>query len=72
MKIIQMGDKSLINPPIHFICKRCGCIFECYKNECSKMFKSSMHYYYYECPTCEANVFVETDDGWLNGGVYGL
>ena len=72
MEIIQMGDKSRANPPIRFACKKCGCIFECTKNECSIMFEDSIRYYYYECPTCETNIFVRTDEVWFDGGSYGL
>ena len=56
MKIIKPG---VIPKPktYNFTCNYCGCIFECYEDECDHLTKDDDGYYFswymtHECPTC--------------------
>ena len=65
MKIIEPG--VIPEPKIYnFTCNYCGCIFECYEDECNGYAEDEGGHYFtwymtHECPTCHIICYAKHD-----------
>lgn len=62
MKIVKQGDLAKTKKILRFNCNECGCVFECFANECvaESDLRNGIEYRH-DCPTCKKTVWgIET------------
>lgn len=62
MKITKQGKQKSV---VYFICRNCGCEFNCTIDECKRKFYDDEDCFIHTCPCCNQNVgYTRCDVGY--------